>query len=705
MIKKTLLFNLAVFAIAGTIFGAEKTDSSKIRFENAFVELKSMMEEKQPPNFERAVFVSENAYWDNKYSFEAFQKNIDNHLSLIKRLVAANDKSSSVDFNVKVNANGNFKVNDMRYTPKEKKELYYKALKNWAVFTYLTDTTFITYSPDSLSFSSIYHFPYTYASNDPFGMKDWSNSQVLNLLTSKEKKGNCFALTGFYKILADRLKTDARICTAPQHIYIQHQDDKGAFYNVELATAGHPGDGMIQTLTYTTNDAIMNGIALRSFNAKESIGLCMVNLAKSYEHKFNTKNDEFILKCAELILKHDSLNLNALLLKQQVLDERVSSYASIKNVKDINNLKKDPLISQTLSSLQEHLSKLYVLGYRQMPLDMQKMILSGFRDENIGLLYADKNLRPFTTVKPKDKKDESYWTLSHGVFQEVFEHKKKETYGHFTFNTETKTIASIDTQNTKGFLIDPVAFAYDFGARMYDARLGIFTSTDPLEAKYPQWSPYSAFSGNPIWHVDIDGREVFLYHAVNHEPSGKTVYKSGEVSQKTDAVLRDMLKTPTGLAFVSQFAKAGQTIAGHTFKESGALVEHDLVITDFSYEESDLNIPTNVAGDIGASYNETKDNLRFDLRLITKGESQESIAETYNHESQLHGDMVEKFTDAFNKGGKAGFEKTKVEENMVNPRGARDHSDLQNKNTKSPAYQKYIKQKNELIKVDPKYKK
>ena len=507
--KKFTFFLLAAIFAASTLKASEKTDNSKIYFENAFSELKSMLEGKTPLSFERAVFVSENPYWNNKYSYEAFRKIISGHLYFVENIISANNHSDTMNFSAHVMSNGKFKMDDIRYLPKEKKELYLNALKNWAIFTYITDTTVI---------APFYHLPISYASNDPFGRKNWGNSQVLNLLASKEQKGNCYALAAFFKILSDRLNAGAIICTAPQHIYIEHKDKKGDKYNVELATAGHPGDGIIQTLTYTTNEAIMSGIALREYNEKENIGLCLVNLAKSYEHKFNSKGDEFILRCAELTLKHDSLNLNALLLKQQVLDERVTSYALKKKINNIARLKTDKEISGTYSRLQKHLSKLYTLGYRQMPLYMQQMILDGFSDEKTGSILAAKNPSPFTTIKV-DPKDEQYWTLSHGAFQEVFVPKKFELYGHFTINTDAKTISAIDTTEQKGFLIDPVAFAYDFGARMYDARLGIFTSVDPMAHKHPGWSPYVAFNANPIYYIDPDGKEGI--GAVDH--TNKTI--------------------------------------------------------------------------------------------------------------------------------------------------------------------------------------
>ncbi len=462
-------------------------------YETAFDELRAMLEGTKEANFERAVFISENPHYGDKFTYAEFQKIIDVHLYFVNQIIAANDKGDSIDFNVKVNQYGRFNMDDIRHMPDEKKALYKKSIANWATFTYLTDT---------VNIYPFFHRPFTYATHDPFGIKDWSNSQVINLLYSKEQKGNCFALTALFKILSDRLKSDARICTAPQHIYIQHKDKKGDYYNVELATAGHPGDGIIQTLTHTTTDAIKSGIALRSFDAKQSIGLCLVNLAKSYEHKFGSKDDDFLLKCAELVLKHDPLNLNALLLKQQILDVRVSSFATENNISDINKLKANAEISQTVYELENHLTLLYRLGYRQMPYDMQEIIMTGIFPKD----FKDKNPSPFTTIYPKDEHRKKFTTLYGGLFQEVFEIREFEPYGHFTFQTTTNKITVVDTTAQTGFLIDPVAFAYDFGARMYDARLGRWMSVDPKATVMPARSPYSAFMNNPIFWDDPDGQ-------------------------------------------------------------------------------------------------------------------------------------------------------------------------------------------------------
>lgn len=49
--------------------------------------------------------------------------------------------------------------------------------------------------------------------------------------------------------------------------------------------------------------------------------------------------------------------------------------------------------------------------------------------------------------------------------------------------------------------------AYDFGARIYDSRLGKWLSLDPLAKRYPSMSPYTSFNDNPVLYIDPDGKD------------------------------------------------------------------------------------------------------------------------------------------------------------------------------------------------------
>jgi RHS repeat-associated protein len=51
----------------------------------------------------------------------------------------------------------------------------------------------------------------------------------------------------------------------------------------------------------------------------------------------------------------------------------------------------------------------------------------------------------------------------------------------------------------------------DFGARLYDSRLGRWLSLDPLQAKYPMLTPYSFVANCPLIIIDREGKENVIY--------------------------------------------------------------------------------------------------------------------------------------------------------------------------------------------------
>ncbi len=57
---------------------------------------------------------------------------------------------------------------------------------------------------------------------------------------------------------------------------------------------------------------------------------------------------------------------------------------------------------------------------------------------------------------------------------------------------------------------DGTADNYDFGARIYDGRLGRWLSVDPLFEKYPSFSPYQYCTNNGLIYTDINGMEIWI---------------------------------------------------------------------------------------------------------------------------------------------------------------------------------------------------
>ena len=318
---------------------------------------------------------------------------------------------------------------------------------------------------------------------DPLGTINCANSQVLNLL--ENNIGNCYAQTSLYKIFSERFNSGADICTAPGHVFISHKDLNGINYNVELATHSFPGAGSIMTLTYTPVDAVRHGIAMRELDLKKSVALCLVYLAKDYEHKFKNKTDDFLMQCAEATLQYDSLNLNAMLLKAEVLEEAILN----KN-KTIAQLQTDKQFKQ----YENLIVSLFNNGYREMPLDMKNLIVNRLQKDSMGFIMTDHTPKGFQSINPSDDR---YATLSNGIFDEVHEPKLIEQYNHTLLNTQTRKISKFVASDTlyNKYNFDPVVFAW---------------CIDPLAAKYPYLSPYVAFADNPILFFDNDGRKIFI---------------------------------------------------------------------------------------------------------------------------------------------------------------------------------------------------
>lgn len=85
--------------------------------------------------------------------------------------------------------------------------------------------------------------------------------------------------------------------------------------------------------------------------------------------------------------------------------------------------------------------------------------------------------------------------------------------------------------------------SYDFGARIYDPRLGKWLSTDPLQAKYPDLSPYNFTANNPIVFVDPNGKEIIIYYGNNqtYTYGSKEPIPNNEFVQQTVNTLNGMV--------------------------------------------------------------------------------------------------------------------------------------------------------------------
>jgi hypothetical protein len=498
---KRIIFIFSIILLLSTYAKAQEGFRDGLMQKQAFyeanLELEAMLNGDARLDYERAVFVMENAYRGNTIDYAVYEEVLDFHTQNIRLLAEANRDSVLEGL-----------PDVMFETEEQKQERYDMLLNNWAIYHYMTDTTIIRDG----EFEYV-HMPYRYSYSDPMGVLDWKHTQVMNLLDNKA--GNCYAMVNLYMIFAKRLGTDARIGVAPGHVFVMHDGMDGREYFVELSNGSFPGTGTIMTLSYSPLEAVKEGISMRALSEEQAVSMCLVYLGKAYEQKFDTKTDGFIYGCAETALEHDSLNLNAMLLKTEVLEERLWSRG--KSMDQLQN-------SGEFREYEALVAELYNKGYREMPQDMKNLIIRGLQKDDGGIVLKDHTPRAFQTI---DDEGERYATLSWGLFDEVHEPKDVERYGRALFDTKTRKIIALSEVDS----------LYNH----YPMDIGVFAmAVDPLTSSYPWNSPYAFAENDVVRSIDLEGAEKLIVNNAQYTVGVALlrVYATDKGKQKLDAITK-----------------------------------------------------------------------------------------------------------------------------------------------------------------------
>ncbi|MCC7303502.1 MAG: hypothetical protein IT233_12755 [Bacteroidia bacterium] len=113
--------------------------------------------------------------------------------------------------------------------------------------------------------------------------------------------------------------------------------------------------------------------------------------------------------------------------------------------------------------------------------------------------------------------------------------------------------------------------SYDFGARIYDPRLGRWLSVDPLSKNYPSYSPFNFASSNPVYFIDRDGR-------VQVDAQGNIIYEVNPSKKPSEYDQGDYKVTVTPV-FI--FANDGRKIEVQHYtvinKKTGRSVDNSVI--------------------------------------------------------------------------------------------------------------------------------
>lgn len=338
---------------------AQSIDKVEINFEKGYFEINDMLNFKQKPSFKRAVFVVENAYFDDSLDYNLYLSLIESY----KKLTHAYKKANP--------------LKDYNFPDSNEVAL------NGALFKVFTDTVYNTEK-------RIVSIPFTYDFEDVFGNTDFTKTFIIKLLLSKT--GTCHSLPYLYKIIAEELGTQAYLSFAPHHIYIKQRNKKTGWYNTELTSGQFPLDGYLMATGYISRENILSGIYMDTLSYKQSVATCLLDLSYAYRAKKDTLADNaFILKCANLALSVYPNYVQALLVKAE----------THKAIYQKSEKEKNTIAAQNnFQQMKDTYNQLIKLGYSEVPIEIFNKWFASYKKDKEQ--YENSEIKTiFNPVKTK----------------------------------------------------------------------------------------------------------------------------------------------------------------------------------------------------------------------------------------------------------------------------------------------------------------
>lgn len=299
------------------------TSISKIDcYETAVNEIVDMLDGKKELSFKRAVFLSENAYYNGSLNWENFKYEIDRISPILRNMV----KSKGIS--------------------------QHKTAGNWAIFTYMTD-----------SIAENNYSPYQYDYENFMGDKDFESFMVSTLL--KTKKGNCHSLPYLYKILANEIGVEAYVALAPMHCYIKHKDEQGKWWNLELTSGTFSRTSFIIESFNVSDAGIESGLYMKALSEKESVALCLLDILVNFDKQKGIYYGSLVKKAYTAGIKHYP-NSSFLCYKMDDLKYNLDNLMTKKGLNDYKQLRSHPDLMEKYNAVNKIREKLKEIGYTNL---------------------------------------------------------------------------------------------------------------------------------------------------------------------------------------------------------------------------------------------------------------------------------------------------------------------------------------------------
>jgi hypothetical protein len=328
-------------------------------FYQAFEEINTMLKGDQALNLGRVVFLVENAYYGNTLDYADYQKTIKDNVQLCHQKIKEE----------KLNGNNNM-------------------VKNMMLFRFLSDTLKIKAQGTE---KMLTHYPIRYNLDDYESKINYDSHFVTKLMQSNF--GQCHSMPLYYLVLAEEMGAEAYWSFSPRHSFVKVQDEKGAWYNIELTCRAILSDAHYMNSGYIKAEAIRNRLYLEPMDKTNITAEMLVNLARYYFVKYGM--DDFYLQCLNTAEQYLSNPVNALMMESVYEARLVTTLGYLLDAKSPEILKeKSPEAYQHYEKRQALYQKIDDLGYEELPEDLYAIWL-----QHVAKLKAESEQQKVTLMQ------------------------------------------------------------------------------------------------------------------------------------------------------------------------------------------------------------------------------------------------------------------------------------------------------------------
>jgi hypothetical protein len=312
-------------------------------FRKAFDDLQHL----NPDSFSitRAVYIVENAWYENKYSYQDLQNRLTTEAKIIKQILKDEKLDGKKDMALNYAIQKRFKQGGSFYDPKAK----------------------------TMRKAS----PFTYDFKDYMGKDDYRQMFVTKMLLSG--KGQCHSLPLGYLMVAEQVGAKAWLAIAPQHYFVRFMDANGNLLNFETTSGSLVSNTWLTQSSYINAQALQNRTYLDTLSQRNLYAQMMADLLQGYLKKFNF--DGFAYQMQQRILQINPDNITALIidaeLKRQLAMEEIHR-AGVPPEKDLPNY---PQAYHAYLAMQQAMDRVDDLGYQDMPPDAYQAWLKSVETE------------------------------------------------------------------------------------------------------------------------------------------------------------------------------------------------------------------------------------------------------------------------------------------------------------------------------------